>query len=128
PAARAGVEPGDRVVGVEGIPVSRVDQVTRRMYQRGALFSISYSLTRGSIPFEAKPILGVYRRPSNDWLRAIGLLYLGIGFFLLFRRWTSPRSNHFYVFCLVSFIFNAFHFTGKLNSFDWTIYWGNVAA
>ncbi|PYT07264.1 MAG: hypothetical protein DMF60_07490, partial [Acidobacteria bacterium] len=35
---------------------------------------------------------------------------------------------HFYIFCLVSFIFYSFKFSGKLNDFDWTIYWGNVVA
>jgi len=123
PGARAGVETGDRLVAVEGRPVSRVDQVTRQMYQRGAWFSISYSLVRGAIPLEVKPILGVYHRASDDWLRTIALVYLGIGLYVLFRRWTAPGSSHFYLFCLVSFVSHSFHFTGKLNSFDWTIYW-----
>src|SRR5690348_13884995 len=39
PAARAGIESGDRLAAIEGKPVTRVDQVTRQMYQRGALFS-----------------------------------------------------------------------------------------
>src|SRR5437588_5068711 len=77
PGARAGVETGDRLVAVEGRPVSRVDQVTRQMYQRGAWFSISYSLVRGAIPLEVKPILGVYHRASDDWLRTIAVVYLG---------------------------------------------------
>src|SRR5215813_695864 len=38
PGARAGIESGDRLVAVEGSPVTQVDQLTRRMYQRGALF------------------------------------------------------------------------------------------
>src|SRR5205085_11541176 len=50
------------------------------------------------------------------------------GIFVLLRRWTAPKSAHFYVFCLVSFIFYAFKYTGKLNAFDWTIHWGNVIA
>ena len=33
----------------------------------------------------------------------------------------SPGSTHFYIFCVVSFIFYAFKYTGKLNAFDWTI-------
>src|SRR5581483_5551883 len=57
-----------------------------------------------------------------------GLVYLGIGLYVLLRRWTAPKATHFYLFCLVSFVFYSFHFTGKLNQFDWTIYWGNVAA
>src|SRR5439155_17846724 len=84
-------------VEVEGHPVSRVDQVTRQMYQRGAWFSITYSLLRGSIPLEVKPILGVYHRASDDWLRTIALIYLGIGLYVLFRRWTAPGSSHFYL-------------------------------
>jgi PAS domain S-box-containing protein len=35
---------------------------------------------------------------------------------------------HFYIFCLVSFIFYAFKYTGKFNQFDLTIYWCNVVA
>ncbi len=48
--------------------------------------------------------------------------------YVLLRRWTAPKSAHFYVFCLVSFIFYSFHYTGKLNDFDWIIYWSNVVA
>ncbi|MFZ0431412.1 MAG: ATP-binding protein, partial [Candidatus Acidiferrales bacterium] len=43
-------------------------------------------------------------------------------------RWSAPRAVHFYVFCLVSFVLYSFHYSGKLNSFDQTIYWGNVVA
>ena len=50
------------------------------------------------------------------------------GFFIFVRRWNAPRAIHFYVFCLVSFVLYGFHYTGKLNSFDWTIYWGNIVA
>src|SRR5437867_13382473 len=35
---------------------------------------------------------------------------------------------HFYIFCLVSFVFYSFKYTGKLNQFDEMIYWGNVIA
>ena len=55
-------------------------------------------------------------------------LYLFIGLFIFVRRWNAPRAVHFYIFCLVSFVLYSFHYTGKLNSFDWNIYWGNVVA
>src|SRR5204862_144495 len=51
-----------------------------------------------------------------------------IGIYVLLRRWTAPGSTHFYIFCLVSFVFYAFKYTGKLNDVDWTIYWVNVTA
>jgi len=55
-------------------------------------------------------------------------VYLGIGLYVLFRRWTARRSTHFYIFCLISFVLYSFHYTGKLNDFDWGIYWCNVVA
>ena len=58
----------------------------------------------------------------------LGLLYLFIGLFIFVRRWNAPRAVHFYIFCLVSFVLYSFHYSGKLNSFDWIIYWGNVVA
>ena len=53
---------------------------------------------------------------------------MSIGLFVYFRRGTAYKAQHFYIFCLVSFIFCTFHYTGKLNNFDKLIYWGNVVA
>jgi PAS domain S-box-containing protein len=128
PGARAGIAAGDRLTAVNGHSVTQLQTVTRQMYSTGAWGKIRYSLQRGSVALDAAPILVSQERTFNGWLRLIGLIYLGIGLYVLFRRWTAPGSTHFYIFCLVSFVFCSFHFTGKLNSFDWTIYWGNVAA
>lgn len=128
PGAKAGIQPGDHLVAVDGHAVSRIQTLTQRMYSAGPWSRIQYSLVRGTNTFEASPILGSQERTFNGWLRLIGLTYLGIGLYVLFRRWTAPGSTHFYIFCLVSFVFCSFHFTGKLNSFDWIMYWGNVVA
>ena len=128
PGARAGIEPGDRLSAVNGTRVSHVDTLIRQMYGAGAWSKVRYSLQRGVVSIDAAPILVAQEHTFNVWLRLIGLIYLGIGLYVLFRRWTAPGSTHFYVFCLVSFVFCSFHFTGKLNAFDRTIYWGNIAA
>jgi PAS domain S-box-containing protein len=60
--------------------------------------------------------------------RLIGLIYLAIGIYVLFRRWTAPRATHFYLFCLVSFALYALKYTGKLDWLDWTVFWANVLA
>ncbi len=73
-------------------------------------------------------ILEAADRGLNQGFRFIALVYLGIGLFVLFRRWTAPRSTHFYIFCLASFVLYSFKYTGKLDTFDWIIYWGNVLA
>ncbi len=64
----------------------------------------------------------------ENYLRITALLYIFIGLFIFVRRWNAPRAIHFYIFCLVSFILYSFHYTGKLNSFDTTIYWTQVVA
>ena len=128
PGARAGIEQGDRLLAANGVPVSHVDTLVRQMYSTGAYFKVRYTLQRGAFSLDAAPVLAPQEHTFNGWLRLIGLIYLGIGLYVLFRRWTAPGSTHFYIFCLVSFAFCSFHFTGKLNSFDRTIYWGNIAA
>ena len=100
----------------------------RQLYATGVWSKAAYSVVRHSVPVEAGVILAPAERPLNDWLRLIALIYLGIGIYVLLRRWTAPSSTHFYIFCLVSFIFYSFHYTGKLNAFDWSIYWCNVVA
>ncbi len=60
--------------------------------------------------------------------RLIGLIYLAIGIYVLFRRWTAPRATHFYLFCLVSFALYALKYTGTFDTLDWTVFWSNVLA
>ena len=93
------------------------------MYRTGVWSKTTYSLVRQGVPVEVPLILTPADRTLYIGLRLIALVYLGIGLYVLLRRWTAPKSTHFYVFCLVSFIFYSFHYTGKLNDFDWIIYW-----
>src|SRR5262250_492328 len=128
PGAHAGIKVGDRLTAVDGRPVKTTAALTGQLYYDRAWSKPTYTLERGAYTLEASPVLQPAQRPSNVWLRVIALIYLGIGLYVLFRRWTAPGSTHFYIFCVVSFVFYAFKYTGKLNAFDWTIYWGNVAA
>jgi PAS domain S-box-containing protein len=128
PGSRAGIRPGDRLVAVDGSPVSRTSAVVQQLYHDGIWAKATYSLVRGAFPLDATVILVPAQRNASDWLRLVALVYLGIGLYVLFRRWTAPGSTHFYIFCLVSFVFYSFHYSGKLNTFDWAIYWGNAAA
>ena len=128
PGARAGVRLGDILLAVDGRSISRIVDLNYQLYRDGTWSKATYTVLRGGAQLEATPILVPAPRVSNDWLRFIALIYLGIGLYVLFRRWTAPGSTHFYIFCLVSFVFYAFKYTGKFNAFDWTIYWGNVVA
>ncbi|MGA8491071.1 MAG: histidine kinase, partial [Terriglobales bacterium] len=126
--ARAGVKVGDQLTAIDQHQVNAAAARTRELYRVGAWSKTTYSLVRKSVPVDVVLIPVPAERSQYNWLRLIGLIYLGIGLYVLLRRWTAPGSTHFYIFCLVSFIFYSFHYTGKFNGFDWTIYWGNVVA
>ncbi len=128
PAARAGIRVGDQLTAVDSHDVNSTAKLTRELYRVGAWSKTTYSVMRQNVPVDMQVILVPAERSQYGWLRLIGLIYLGIGLYVLLRRWTAPSSTHFYIFCLVSFVFYSFHYTGKLNEFDWNIYWGNVVA
>ncbi len=128
PGQKAGIKLGDRLMAVDGRNVTNVGSLERQLYRAGIWSKANYSLVRQGVTLEAPLILAPADRSLFGGLRLIALVYLGIGIYVLLRRWTAPKSTHFYVFCLVSFIFYSFHYTGKLNDFDWIVYWANVVA
>jgi two-component system, NtrC family, sensor kinase len=128
PAALAGIRRGDAVVSINGRSITSTASLTRQLYYSGVYSKATYSLIRGGVPLDVVVVLVPAERSMNDWLRLIALIYLGIGIYVLLRRWTAVGSTHFYIFCLVSFIFYSLHYTGKFNAFDWTIFWSNEVA
>ena len=128
PGARAGIKIADQLTAVDTHQVNTTADRVRQLYRVGAWSKTTYSVMRHAVPVDVTVIPVPAERSLNYWLRLIALIYLAIGLYVLLRRWTAHGSTHFYVFCLTSFIFYSFKYTGKLNGFDWTIYWGNVVA
>jgi PAS domain S-box-containing protein len=128
PGAKSGIKPGDELVSINGQEVRNMSGLERQLYRNGVWSKAAYSLLRQSVALDSSVILVPAERSLNNWLRLIALIYLGIGIYVLLRRWTALGSTHFYIFCLVSFIAYSFKYTGKLNDFDWVVYWGNIAA
>ena len=128
PGARAGIKTGDLLTAIDDHDVQDVGALTKQLFRVGTYSKAKYDLIRNGIPVQVPIILVPYDRSLNAGLRLIALIYLGIGLYVLLRRWTAPKATHFYLFCLSSFIYFSFHYTGKLNDFDWAIYWANIVA
>ncbi len=130
PAARAGIRAGDILLAINSVPLTRAVQVTSRLTRAGLWTQVRYKLARNGEDFETPLVTAPAEKPASieNYLRAVGLLYLFIGVFIFIRRWNAPRAVHFYVFCLVSFILYSFHFSGKLDAFDQEVYWAGIAA
>jgi hypothetical protein len=133
----AGVRSGDILQAIDGAATPRVAALEREMSRMGVWSLVTYSVLRPVAGAQgpsagAKLDIKVLLEPadqSKDWCsRLIALVYLLIGLYVLLRRWTAPKSTHFYVFCLVSFVLYAFRPTFDPGPFDRVIYWGNLLA
>ena len=135
PGDKSGIRKGDVLQSVNEHPTPRVASLERELFRIGTYLDGTYAIVRPAkactipgIHLSAKVSLEPLDRSINYGLRAIAAVYLLIGLYVLFRRWTAPKSTHFFVFCLVSFVLYAFKYTGELDTFDQLIYWSNIVA
>jgi two-component system, NtrC family, sensor kinase len=132
----AGIQTKDLLTGVancascDEIPVQRTSDLNRALGRTGPYGQVFYFITRDGIPLDTpvKVIPEPLDRSLALGLRVIGLIYLIIGFYVLFRRWGAPRATHFFLFCLVSFALYALKYTGQFDGLDWTVFWTNAIA
>ncbi|PYT99554.1 MAG: histidine kinase [Acidobacteria bacterium] len=130
PASHTAIRAGDILLALNEVSVSRAAEIARRLDRVGLWTQVGYQLSRNGEEFEAPLVTAPAKKPLvvENYLRVVGLLYLFIGLFIFVRRWNAPRAVHFYIFCLASFILWSFHFSGKLDTFDWEIYWSEIGA
>jgi two-component system NtrC family sensor kinase len=130
PGLRAGIRAGDLLIAINDIPVKNSVQVTKRLWRAGLWTQVRYKLVRNGQEFETPLVTTPGEKPASieNYLRVVGLLYLFIGLFIFARRWNAPRAVHFYVFCLASFVLFSFRYSGKLDAFDYEVYWAGIAA
>ncbi|MBI3934525.1 MAG: PDZ domain-containing protein, partial [Acidobacteria bacterium] len=130
PAEAAGLKPGDILITADQQAVRSAEQVTRRLYDLGVGRSVHYHLLRSGTPLELGISLAPEIRPATvrAFLRLVGVVYLLLGLFVLWRRLRAARALHFALYCLASFVLFAYSYTGEFTAVDWTVYWMNVAA
>jgi signal transduction histidine kinase len=135
PAEQAGIHVGDRLLRIggrlnpHGVEVRQSTDVARILERIGTWGSANYYLLREGVEIPAKVIVSDGNRDRALYYQYfVGSAWLAIGLFLYFRHNRAPKSLHFYLLCLASFVLHTFHYTGKLNNFDTAIYLGNVAA
>jgi PAS domain S-box-containing protein len=109
-------------------PIRRVSDLEHALSQTGSYIQVDYTITRNGVSTPIEVIPEPADRSLEMGQRGIGLIYLAIGVYVLFRRWTAPRATHFYLFCLVSFALYALKYTGTFDTLDWGVFWVNVLA
>jgi two-component system NtrC family sensor kinase len=134
PADRAGLRTGDVLTAINEVPTPRMAIAERLTEASGIWSKATYTVLRhpraGGPPaaIDISIILEPADRTDHQVMRLIALVYLAIGLYVLFRRWTAPKSTHFYVFCLVSFILYAFKYTAVFDGLDLAVLGANFVA
>ncbi len=109
-------------------PITRVADLERILDRTEVYGKAGYQIVRNGVALDTLVIPEPLDRSLAQAQRVIGLVYLAIGVYVLFRRWTAPRATHFYLFCLVSFALFTLKYTGALDTLDWSIFWLNIVA
>src|ERR1035441_7831965 len=118
-ANHAWIHKGDEVLAINGYRLKNSLDVARILAGVGAWGSATYTIRRDGVEFPVKVIIGQAPRSRALFFQyPVGLAYLVIGLFIYFRRNSAYKARHFFVFCLASYIFFCFHYTGKLNTLD----------
>src|SRR5207302_1280391 len=121
---------GDWLTEINGVEIENALDVPKVLAGLGAWRTSSYVVVRNGVEVTIKNMI-VAEVPFDRavmYQYAVGFTYLIIGLFVYFRRGSAQKAQHFYIFCLASFVYFCFHYTGKLNTFDKVIYYGNVVA
>lgn len=130
PAQRAGIHEGDILREIDGHAVESDRHVTLLLYEVGVWSTAIYTVERNGESFKTNVVVSpapqrlVRRRLA---LEILGIYYFLVGAFVLIKRVRAPHATHFYFVCLFAFVLFAYSYTGKLNAFDWTIFWLDTA-
>ena len=129
------LEPGDLLIGINGIPIGSLDDLTdvqELLTQRLPGNTPATYLVQHRDGSEESVSLFMIRRSRvtrTDVLLAVvagGFLMAGLLIFV--RSWSTPGAFHFYLVSLVAFILLLYRYSGRVDSFDLLIYWLDAGA
>jgi hypothetical protein len=130
--ARAGISVGDKLIGI-GLDSDKTEEITSaadvQMYLEAAGVdgNLTYFYQKPAYSFsdnfyfaDLRHIDSVPRwTPSIIFLSIVGLIWLGVGIFVLFKQGSrSPFVLHFAMVCLAAFVFHVYRALGTGEDFD----------
>jgi PAS domain S-box-containing protein len=133
--ARGQIQPGDRLIAIsldnrKYEQVDRANKVQVYLDQARVGGNIHYLIERPSYPEESRfyysdldALDSIHNfTPSDLYVNLIGLVYLFVGFFVLFKQGgRAPFALHFASLCLAAFVFHSYNPVGTYRDLDLAI-------
>ena len=128
---RAGIRRGDILLTIDGKEVVDVGDVVTILHGSHPGQPLHYLVARADT--RQQPIIEVAPIPSSPRgvyfaLATVGIFSLLVGASVRLRRPDHQTTLHFFWLTVAVFGVMAFSYTGKLDTLDWTFYWGDVSA
>ena len=129
-AARAGVEPGDVLLAVNGTPVQTTAEAIEYQHRAYAGTRLAYTLLRLGSRQALEVSLAPTTEPRGIYfvLAAVGLFTLLVGASVRLRRPRDQATLHFFWLCVAFFGYFTFSFNGPFDRLDWAFYWSDAVA
>ncbi len=138
PASLADIRKGDVLIGISTTGAEPFEEIVEARHvqiyldqakdnlQQGIPLTLSYWIDRRNDTGELTIREGIadldrlQMRETNQlrdlYFAIIGLIYLGIGIYVLFKQGNAPYVAHFFVICLLAFVVHAYSATEELRT------------
>ena len=128
---RAGIEAGDVLLALDGVPVQSTRDVVEHLHSRQPASHVAYTLLRLDesrlIDVTLQPVPAP-QAPMYFVLVGIGVFTLLVGASVRLRQPGTQATLHFFWLSVAFFGMFAFSFTGRLDRLDWVFYWADAIA
>lgn len=131
PAHQAGVQRGDTLQAIDGLPVESTRQVDEALSRVAAGGSVTYAITRGVVDDLVSVRLALVPGPRYNLyypLAVVGIFGLLVGASVRLRRPNDPATLHFFWLTVAFFGVFAFTPTGEYTRTDYVFSWANDLA
>ena len=131
PASRAGVQPGDALLAIDGRPVASVNDVVQAMHRGRAGQQLRYTVFHSGSQQVAQ--LALAPVPQGDrllyyLLASVAMFTLLVGTSVRLRRPSDQATLHFFWLTVAFYGVLAFSFSGRLDTLDWVFYWADIVS
>ncbi len=131
PADEAGIQAGDVILAIDGVPIGRPADVIERLHGGEQGTNLTYTILR----LGARELREVSLEPVPQGSRAlyfvlaaVAIFTLLVGLLVRLRRPGDSSTLHFFWLCVAFFGVFAFSFSGRLDRLDWIFYWADIVS